>query len=291
MSCGAAAEVQGYLCLHFAALSIGMQDLTIDLTLAVNYVPACACAVQSVALSFVLCALHSVRLLPAFVAVCLLLVVDRSSRPGFMRIFDGSSVLFSIFLAHCVDTLQEFGASAIQLWPVFHVIFSLEWPCCAMYLLLKPPDRRDLLRVWLFFSCFRVSCCAFLHRPDTHEHRLVRVGRDMAFAGLCMVWTYVVGLYRRRLTQQPTESAVHFAIYFWPVLYTHWYAAGLYAVAAFCVIVLQLKQPAQQPDCCEAPPQQKPYSSTMEQEQAEGPAENDDETLFRQAMSARTGGL
>lgn len=275
---------------------IGMQELSIDLTLAVNYVPACACAVQSVALSFVLCGLHSVRLLPAYVAVCLALVVDRSSRPGFMRIFDGSSVLFSIFLAHCVATLQEFGASLFHLWPFLHVLFSLEWPCAAMYLLLKPPCRREMLKVWLFCSCFRVSCCAFLHRPDAQEHRLVRVGRDLAFAGLCLVWTYVVGLYRRRLTQQPTDSAVHFAIYFWPVLYAHWYAAGLYAVAAFCVIVLQLKQPAQQQqqqqqDSCEAPPlPQRPYSCPEDQQQPSGTNEEDDEALFRQAMSARAGG-
>ncbi len=220
-----------------------MQDLTIDLTLAVNYLPACACALQSVLLSFALCALHSVRLLPAFVPLCLVLVMDRSS-PRTLRIFDGSAVLFSVFLAHCVAAMQEFGEGGFHLWPSLHLLFSVEWPLAALYFLLRPPSHRDALalRVFLGCACFRVSCHAFLYRPESGELRLVRVARDLAFAGLCLVWTYVVGLYRRRLTHQPTESAVHFAVYFWPVLYVHAYAACAYAFAAFAVVVVQLRQ-------------------------------------------------
>lgn len=226
-----------------------MQDLVIDLTLAVNYLPACACAVQSVVLSVVLCALHSVNLLPAFVPLCLLLVMDRA-RPRRLRIFDGSAVLFSIFFSHCVAAMQEFAASGLHLWPSVHAVLSVEWPCTSLYFLLRPPSSRDLfsLRVCLGCACFRVSCFAFLFRPESAEHRLVRLGRDLAFAGLCLQWTYIVGLYRRRLGHQPTESAAHYAVYFWPVLYVHAYAACGYALLAFAVVVLQLQQ--QEPLSC-----------------------------------------
>lgn len=277
-----------------------MQDLSIDLSLAVNYLPACACALQAAALSVLLCGLHSVRLLPAFVAVGLALVVDRSSRPGLMRIFDGSSVLFSVFLSHCVAAMQELASSAFHLWPVLHAVFSVEWPLTSLYFLVRPPLRRDHLRACLCLACLRVSCCAFLYRPDSQEPRLVRVGRDLAFTGLCLVWTYVVGIYRRRLTHQPTESAVHFAVYFWPVLFAHWYAAAAHAALALSVIVLQLKQPSAQPqhDCCEPqqaqprqqpqPPQSHPQASPEAGEPGgEAGAGEDLESLLREAMQAR----
>lgn len=274
-----------------------MQDLGIDLRLAVNYLPACACALQSLALSFVLCALHSVKLLPAFVAVGLALIVDRSSRPCFLRVFDGSSVLFSIFLSHCVAAMQELGSSVFHLWPVLHVVFSVEWPCVAMYFLVNPLVRRDHLRVCLCLACFRVSCCAFLYRPDSQELRLLRVGRDMAFAGLCLVWTYVVGIYRRRLTHQPTESATHFAVYFWPVLYAHVYSAAVYACAALAVIVLQLRQPdsgqAAQQHASASDSEQDSTVVVVQPPQDAAPALPDegDELLLRQALSARSGGV
>ncbi len=275
-----------------------MQDLGIDLRLAVNYLPACVCALQSLALSFALCALHTVRLLPAFVAVGLALVVDRSSRPCFLRVFDGNSVLFSIFLSHCVAAMQELGSSVFHLWPVLHSVFSVEWPLISVYFLVNPLVRRDHLRVCLCLACFRVSCCAFLYRPDSQELRLLRVGRDMAFAGLCLVWTYVVGIYRRRLTHQPTESATHFAVYFWPVLYAHVYSAAVYSCIALAVIVLQLRQPdspqhhpaqSQQP-ACDA--QQDSAIVVVQPPQDSAPAlpDEDDELLLRQALSARSGG-
>ena len=218
-----------------------MHDLSIDLTLAVNYLPACACALQSVVLSFSLCALHSVKLLSALVPVCLVLVLNRAN-PVSTRIFDASAVLFSIFFSHCVAAMQEFGANGVHLWPSVYLVLSLEWPFTCLYFLVRPPAHRDHLRIHFALACFRVSCLAFLYRPDSTEHRLLRVGRDLVFAGLCLVWTYIVGLYRRRLTHQPTESATFFSIYFWPVLYVQAYAACTYAFIAFAVIVLQLRQ-------------------------------------------------
>jgi len=281
-----------------------MQDLSIDLRLAVNYLPACACVLQSTALSIVLCAVHSVRLLPAFVPVCLCLVVHRAS-PRTLRIFDGSGVLFSLFLAHCVAALQEFGGGWWTLWPPLHAALSLEWPAAAGYLLCNPPSHRARLQAFLALACAHASVFGFLHRPEGAEHRLVRVGRDLAFTALCLVWTYVVGIYRRRLTREPSESSAHFAVYFWPVLYVHAYAALAYACLGLAVICAQLKAHAQ----CQAQPQPQEPAALHPEPCAQpfepppdppaaleaGPAapepDGDDELIFRQAMSARCGGV
>lgn len=279
-----------------------MQEMShIDLALAVNYLPACACAVQSFLLSFVLCGLHSVRLLPAFVPVCLLLVMERAS-PRTLRIFDGSAVLFSIFFSHSVAAMQEFSEGGAHLSPAVHALLSVEWPCTSMYLLVRPPASRDWFKLCLAGACFRVSLFAFMYRPESFELRLVRVGRDLAFAGLCLVWTYVVGLYRKRLTHQHTESAAFFAIYFWPILYSHFYTAAAHAVAALAVIVLQLRQPDLQfhlPRCEPAlpalpPPQQQPQQQPQQPCPATPPSEpeqanEEDELMLRQALQKAMG--
>jgi len=217
-----------------------MQEVLIDLRLAVNYLPACACALQSVALSFLLCAIHSVRLVPAFVCVCLALVVHRAT-PRTLRIFDGSGVLFSIFLAHCVAALQELGHGWYTVWNSLNLAVSLEWTCFAGYFLWRPPSRRQDLHFLLAAACVHACACAFLHRPEGPEYRLVRLGRDLAFAGLCLVWTYVVGIYRRKLSRDPCESSSHFAVYFWPVLFVHPYAAAAYSLACVAVVCAQLR--------------------------------------------------
>ena len=49
----------------------------IDLSLAVNYLPACSCMGKSFLLSLCLCATRSLALAPAYVGVGLLLVFDR----------------------------------------------------------------------------------------------------------------------------------------------------------------------------------------------------------------------
>lgn len=278
-----------------------MQDIAIDLTLAVNYLPACFCISQCVALSFSLCALHSVRMLPAFVAVCMLLVIDRSA-PKALRIFDSSSILFSVFLSHSVSVMQEFGNGTFHLWPQLHFLFSVEWPCMAMYLLLKPPNSPRFLRLCFACACFRVSCCAFVFRPDVQEMRILRVCRDLAFCSLCLVWTYVVGLYRRRLTHHPSESATHFAIYFWPVLYAHAYTAVVFALGSLAVVLVQLNQPDSPRPQVQPPvfsPHQSHGSSAYHSAQpleracaqavhSDAQPEENDELLFRQAVSALT---
>lgn len=273
-----------------------MQD--IDLRLAVNYLPACTCALQSVALSFVLCAVHSVRLLPAFVPVCMALVLHRAS-PRTLRIFDGSAVLFSIFLAHCVAVMQEFGSGWWNLWPPAYVLLSLEWPVVSGYFLFNPPGRRSTLQACLACSCFHASLCSFLHRQEGPEYRVVRVGRDVVFAALCLVWTYVVGIYRRRLARGPpdSESSSHFASYFWPVLYVHAYAAAAYLVACVVVVASQLRpaEPAPAPVCEPAPPPAQPLPQRTQEDQSQSQIEPvevlvldaEDELAFRQAMSAR----
>lgn len=233
-----------------------MQDASlVDLRLAFNYLPACLCAAQSLALSFALCALHAFRLAPGYVACAMCLAVDRIH--AHTRILDGNSVLLGIFLSHVVSEIQEFGTDDWHSWPNIHWIPSVMWPLSAGYLMVYGAPitmaGRGLERLAFVGSCVHVAAFAY-QRAESPEPRAVRVGRYMAFSLICIGWMYVVGIYRRRVTHVATDSAVHFAVYFWPILYIHPYASVAYSVAAVVSIVAHFRAPTSAPALSEPSP-------------------------------------
>jgi hypothetical protein len=222
-----------------------MQEGVVDLSLAVNYLPACVCVFESILLSLALCAVHAFRLTPAYVGIGLCLAVGRLmySHP---RIMDKSSILLGIFLAHAVSEIQEGSGDSAGIWhPYFQGFISLEWPALAGYrLLLGAPKaafsagRRALH--WEFAgACAHVAACAF-HGSPAPEPRGVRIARYMAFCLVSLCWMYVVGIFRRRVTQGVSDSTVYFAVYFWPVMYVHPYVAAAYSMAVLVSVAMHL---------------------------------------------------
>ena len=238
----------------------------IDLSLAVNYLPACSCMGKSFLLSLCLCATRSLALAPAYVGVGLLLVFDRLLQ-GRACILDGSSVLAGIFLAHSVSEIQESAAAPSPPWgaPYFWAL-SAEWAALAGYRLFlccqgqhphgwlgaqhpqskphQPSARRWSQQAEFLLACAHVSALAFYREPSPEQRCGVRVARHLSFALLCVCWMYVVGIHLRRVSNVAADSAVHFASYFWPVLYVHPYVATGYACAVLVAVALHLR-PAQ----------------------------------------------
>jgi len=227
---------------------------SIDLSLAVNYLPACSCAVKSFLLSLALCGAHSLRAAPAYVGVGALLVFDRLVQ-GRACILDGSSVLMGIFAAHVVCEVQE--SQSAHPYPAWmHWAFlalSAEWvglSGCRLYLCsggqirtAVPASSRRAAQQWEFLaSCAHVVLCAFYRAPQP-EPRGVRISRHMGFVCLCVCWMYVIGIYLRRVTHVAADSAVHFASFFWPVLYVHPYVAAAYACAVLASVALHMRPP------------------------------------------------
>ena len=278
---------------------------SIDLSLAVNYLPACSCAAKSSLLSLALCAVHSLRLVPAYAALGLLLVFDRLLQ-GRACILDGSSVLLGIFAAHAVSEVQESG-TPLQPWDQWAFwTLSAEWATLSGYRLYLcgagqvkplPASSRRAVQQWEFLgACAHVALCAF-HRSPQFEPRGLRVARYTSFAFLCVCWTYVIGIYLRRVTSTAADSAVHFASYFWPVLYVHPYIAASYACAVLAGVALHVR-PSFSPALPYEPPPSGPprleYLTTPPEPQQQAPPSYDQEEqgesleelemVFRQAL-------
>ena len=236
-----------------------MQDSFVDLSLAVNYLPACVCIVESATLSIALCLAHSIRLTAAYVGIGLCLAVGRLVY-GRARIMDKSSILLGIFLAHAVSEIQE--SSEPNAWnPLFQGAVSLEWPALAGYKLLLGAPKETFsagrrAQHWEFaVACGHVAACAF-HSVSVPELRGIRICRYMSFCLVCLCWMYVIGIFRRRVTQSSSDSAVYFAVYFWPILYVHPYVAAAYSMSVLVSVAMHLSPSSAHQDPAPAPLQQ-----------------------------------
>jgi hypothetical protein len=130
-----------------------------------------------------------------------------------------------------------------------HYLMSAEWPAVAGYLMIYGPPSalgRNADRLGFALACAHVAVFAFQHSAEP-EPRGVRVMRYLSFALLSVCWMYVIGIYRRRITHVAMDSAVFFAVYFWPILYIHAYASVAYSAVVFVFIVAYLRAPPTPP--------------------------------------------
>ena len=207
----------------------------VDLALAVNYIPVCACVLKSVVLGLALCAVRAADLPPAYVLLLLLLLLDRLLVPS--RIFDGNSVLLALWGAHVVSEIQHRAAPPLPHPSLLHALLSSTWVTLASHQLWTCAVARKHRGTPLAIAGLHVAAIAFVPIPE--EQLLLRLLRYTAFPLLAIGWLYSVGIYRHRLVTM--DSAVHFVVHFAPTLYAHPYAAIAHAAAVVLIGSLQVR--------------------------------------------------
>lgn len=267
----------------------------VDLSLAVNYLPACLCLLKTGMLTALLLAIHGARAGPAYVTVVSLLLMDRLMHPA--AIVDSSGVLLMVCGAHLVTEVRTSGVR-YALPAAMQWVIGAEWAALAGCLLWEvhgpAPGLPRLRRYhWGFaLTLGHVSLLALLSAEE--EARLALAARYLGFALLCLSWLYVMGVYRRRLVQQDSQG-VHFATYFAPVLLLAPLPAMLYA--AFCAgtVAAHLRSaspaPAHTVVACASPASPRPApgpslpAPALLQDEDESPEEV--ERVYREALLRR----
>lgn len=216
----------------------------IDLTLAVNFIPAVLCLCKSVLISFSLSLLDPGEHLGGFVIFVLMLNIDRSVSSA--RIFDENAVQCCIVASWVINFLRTLAVSPKVVGPVVTLLWLV-----FSYSLVVEPRRLQLLFVMYgqgsggivrrvlpgVISSGFVMVMAFTHMGQ--ESSAVKSGRSICFACLCVAWVYVVSVWRPR--GKSSGSCVfecHLLLSrFCPVLYVHWLVAVLYAVGCVALLV------------------------------------------------------
>ena len=216
--------------------------MQVDLTLAVNYVPACACLCKALLLIFL------IGLIPpgqevhgGFITIAAMLYVDRAFTRNI--IFDANAILMAIFFANvhaAVRSSSERPAYWFFVWGM-HVC----WAGMCLTLVYEPAHVKWFLErraqaskvVPIVFMLFMLVTTASLHTPL--EPPPLRACRAMAFTLLSFTWIYVVGIHTQSSIEYLKETSSQFIVRLAPVLYSPPWLSGAFTVAAVVGLVLQ----------------------------------------------------
>lgn len=220
--------------------------MKVDLRLAVNYVPACACLVRLGVLLLALTAAGGDAHWCLLVAAGL--YMDRLVCRN--QIFDASSILLAVFFAdaHGEVRATSHRAGLGLLVGGLHACWA--GACCL--LIAEPPRVRQLLRCVEQLGppalmVFVVCATAFLHAEV--EPPGLRCLRAVAFAMLCFVWIYLVGVESQHGLEHLKENSAQFLSRMAPVLYSPaWVALAFVPAACGALAYHHLRRPEAEPE-------------------------------------------
>ena len=223
----------------------------IDLTLAINFIPAVVCLCKAVLISFSLSILRPGEHLGGFVILVMVLNIDRAV--SCVRIFDENAVQCCILAAWVINFLRGLAEAPKLVLPVTTFLWFLFGYC----LVLEPRRVQEFFVMYghgsggvfkrilpgILTSLF-VVVMAFtplnlgLDLGLKEESVIIKSARSISFACLCVAWVYVVSVWRPK--PRNNGSCVfecHLLLSrFCPILYVQWIVAVLYA--AGCVGIL-----------------------------------------------------
>lgn len=208
----------------------------VDLSLAVSYVPAGVCLLKLTSLFFLLwCTFYQEHRWYAVIAMGLW--IDRHYQSDF-SIVDTNNLLLSIYAAHLINLLRDFGQVVKEHVSFMEVCFGMFWCLsCAYsvshYLELVPVFRslkHAHITVENTFLC--VACILFCSRA--RESNWVSLSRALMFAVLCVFWRYAVDL-RNLRSSAAGKIRAPISVLFMPVLYVF---PLLTVVYSFCCCAL-----------------------------------------------------
>lgn len=259
----------------------------IDLSLAINYIPACTClfrmALYSIVDMFVF-DWHDARLRATLGFV---LYLDRVVQ-GKGMFFDGNSIIFTAFFAHEFQYIRKYSNNLD--FTVLMVYFV--WGLLAAFITADAhPVTQNIanmvkLNSTLIQTICTISILSFLlYHTAINEHYLCDVVKANLFGIVSVIWIYIIGLKRGTIT---THSIL---VRFLPVLILPIWMSLVYFLLTFLLVVWCVKNHVRvmlppcdteddpEPVAISIPP---PVSSSVPE-----PEDDEDElvAIFRQAKA------
>lgn len=214
----------------------------VDLALAVNYLPACACLGKLLLLMLVLATIPAgEELFGGYILMAAVLYLDRVLTRNI--IFDASAILMAVFFANVHAAIR--ATSTQRSYPVLMGGLHLCWMAMCLLLLAEPaPVRRVFEKrvraskvVPVALMLLIVVCIAHFHRPL--ESGPVRACRAVGFTLLSFAWIYIVGIHTGHGLEYLKDTSCQFVARLAPALYSPLWMAALFVPAAVGALVVQ----------------------------------------------------
>lgn len=219
--------------------------LNVDLTLAVNYLPACACLGKMLIFMLALTAIPFESEVDGHIILAAVLYMDRLAARNI--IFDANAVLLAVFFANVHAAVRAISQHRAYSWLVDGMF--LFWSMGCLVLIWDPPpvkrvfDRRVNLAKVVPVLLMLLLVVAISHFHCPLESGGVRGCRAVAFTLLSFAWVYIVGIHSVHGIEYLKDNSCQFVARLSPVLYaTPWIAAvfGVMATGGFVALFLRM---------------------------------------------------
>lgn len=270
----------------------------VDLALAVNYLPACACLAKMLLLMLV------VSLIPAgeelfggYIFMAAVLYLDRVLTRNI--IFDASAILMAVFFANVHAVIRT--TSTRHSYAILMVGLHLCWMNTCILLLAEPaPMKRVFEKRARMSKIVPVVLMLLIVVSISHFHMSLETGgvracRAIGFTLLSFAWIYVVGIHSNHGLEYLKETSCQFVARLAPVLYSPLWMAALFFPAAIGALTVQYMRLTSPPSAGYSPVQvmvvQEACETIPETTAGKKEDEEDDalstEELFRLAKQGR----
>lgn len=220
---------------------------TVDLTLAVNYLPACGCLVRLILLMLALAIVPAGdEILGGYLTIAALLYLDRTLTHKI--IFDGNAILMAVFFANTHAAIRASAGGTVRGYPVIVGAGHFLWAAGCILLIADPPLIRQALdsrkvagnKLIPVGAMLIVIVISAYFQYDL-EPILIRACRGLAFTLLAFAWIYVVGIHSNQGVGYLKETSWQFITRLAPVLYSPLWLSGLFCPAIIWALVMHHK--------------------------------------------------
>jgi hypothetical protein len=219
--------------------------MQIDLTLAVNYVPAALCLIRLLFYLFLMGVFHSGEEIGGYTILGLVLWMDRVIFRVYIKniIFDSSAIILAVFISNVFLTLRTYNTKPYMSF--LGVVVNFGWMGSAVCMILEPVHLRKVFEkrarmyhvVPAFITALAIGAQIQVH-ADREENGM-RFYRGVSFALLSLVWIYVVGIHQSQSIEPLKDNSSHFIARFTPVLYLPHTLSFLFSAMAWIAMGYQ----------------------------------------------------
>ena len=224
-----------------SASSGGAMSLKVDLTLAVNYLPACTCLVKMLVFMLGMASVYPGREIDAFVIIAAVLYMDRLVTRNI--IFDANAILLAVFFANV-----HAGIRALSVHRAYQSLMDgmfIFWAMGSVVLISEPQPVKIALERRARMSrigpviLMLVIQVATSHFNEPLETSGIRTCRAISFTLLAFAWIYIVGVHTTHGIEYLKENSCQFVARLAPVLYVSQWIAVAFTIAAIGGFIMQ----------------------------------------------------
>ena len=224
--------------------------LNVDLSLAINYLPACACLGKTLALMLAVAAVPPGEEVDCFISLASMLYIDRLVTRN--MIFDANAILLALYFANVHAHIR--AMSPHRAYPGLVDGMFLFWAMGSAVLIGEPQavkqalDKRTRASKLGPVALMLLIVTAIAHFHAPLETGSLRASRAVVFTLLSFAWIYIIGIHTPHGIEYLKENSCQFVARLAPVLYTSlWIAVGftMAAIAGFAVQYMRLTSKAQ----------------------------------------------